>query len=154
MAGVHCPGAVGTEGEVVWLLAQLGNIKHPLPSLPGWAGEAAGTSPAGMQGQKQGVVPHRRLGSTAFQSIRRKQGSEHGGRGGGGTSPPLPGPRPSRTAAERAAGPGPSDTFTDKKSLTGVTGTELGANLTEECIHSQALAQGQAIQAQKQLFYI
>lgn len=152
MAGVHCPGAVGTEGEVVWVLAQLGNIKHPLPSLPGWAGEAAGTSPAGMQGQKQRVVPHRRLGSTAFQSIRRKQGSGHGGRGA--HEPSAPRARPNRTAAEGAAVPGPSDTFTDKKSLTGVTGTELGANLTEECAHSQALAQGQAIQAQKQLFYI
>lgn len=122
------------------------------PSLPGWAGEAAGTSPAGMQGQKQRVVPHR--GWAPLHSSQSGESKALGMGGGGRTSPLLPGPRPSRTAAEWAAGPDPSDTLTDKKSLTGVTGTELGANLTEERTHSQALAQGQAIQAQKQLFYI
>lgn len=152
MARVHCPGAVGTEGEVVWLLAQLGNIKHPLPVSP-WVGRRGSRhQPSWDAGPEAASRPSQEVGLHCIPVNPEK--ARPWAWGGRGTSPPLPGPRPSRTAAEWTAGPGPSDTFTDKKSLTGVTGTELGVNLTEECTHSQALAQEQAIQAQKQLFYI
>lgn len=72
------------QGEVVWLLAQPGKIKHPLcPFSLGGQGEVAGTGPAGATwaSRRSTVSPvlHRRLGSTAFQSIGSKQGPRHWG---------------------------------------------------------------------------